>query len=167
MNPSIQLLDMQTMQTITSEAATQIEQVLSQLVANPDITAAIVLGKDGTLLAHTSNDLALDTASFASVVSGAFSANQTMARLLQDDAVHCMCHHGINHNVLVTDIEENTLLAVVFKPGLASDEMIRAAESICEKIVHLLAGSEKQPSQTLTDLQAALESGGETLFHKK
>lgn len=167
MNPSIQLPDMQTMQAISPEAATKIDHELNKLVANPDITAAIVLGKDGTLLGHGSTDQTLDAASFASVVSGAFSANQTMARLLQDDAVHCMCHHGINHNVLVTDIDENTLLAVVFKPGLGSDEMIRTAESICEKIVHLLSGPEKPSPQTLADLQAALESGGETLFQKK
>lgn len=155
------------MQAITPEAATKIDQALNQLVANREITAAMVLGKDGTLLGHASNIQTLDTASFASVVSGAFSANQTMARLLRDDAVHCMCHHGINHNVLVTDIGENTLLAVVFKPGLTSDEMIHTAESICEKVMHLLSGSEKPSPQTLAELQEALESGGETLFQKK
>jgi len=32
--------------------------------------------------------------SLSSVVAGAFSASQTMAKLLEDEMIHCLCHHG-------------------------------------------------------------------------
>jgi predicted regulator of Ras-like GTPase activity (Roadblock/LC7/MglB family) len=96
------------------EEITRIEVVLKDLIKLSGATCALLIDKDGHLVARTGpmKDFDLDT--IAALVAGSFAATREMAKVLGEDEFSVLFHQGQKGSIQLSLVGERTILAVIF-----------------------------------------------------
>ena len=152
---------------LNQEDLDHLNMVMSELLDKSEAHVALLVEKAGYLIHQCGNPSAMDTTTFATLGSNAYNAVQFMAQLVNESNFTSMYQQGENFSTLMVNVDENSLLVIVFPTHLTVGSMKYyanpAARSIADRIV-IAAG--RTPGQGL-DLSDLNPTDVQSLFQKK
>ena len=119
MRASAEPLDMPTLPQLYEEDITVLNRNLDQLIRSTEASMALIIDKGGFLIAHRGEAGDIDTTSLAALAAGSFAATQTIASIVNEPNFSSLYQQGEQCSLLVSDVDEFCLLAVVFRAGLS------------------------------------------------
>ena len=158
---------MATLPQLIEEDVRQLDEVLRGFVAQTDAIAALVIDKGGFLLAHRGDAENLDLTTIGALASGAFMANQAIARLVNEKNFTSICQQGENFSLFVMDVDEHCLLAVIFKSQSGAGVVKYYAQGATRQIARQLAAARERNPAAGLDLSAMNVADPQELFRKK
>jgi predicted regulator of Ras-like GTPase activity (Roadblock/LC7/MglB family) len=112
--------------------------VMRELLAKSEAHVALLVEKAGYLIHQCGNPDSIDTTTFATLGSNAYNAVQFMAQLVNENNFTSMYQQGENFSTLMVNVDENSLLVIVFPTHLTVGSMkyyaTPAARSIADRI---------------------------------
>lgn len=141
-------------------------KVLQDLLKKSEANIALLVEKAGYLIHQCGNPENIDTTTFATLGSNAYNAVQFMASLVNENNFTSMYQQGEHYSTLMLNVDENSLLVIVFPTHLTVGSMKYYAaptvKSIADQIqVATLRGN---AGLDLSDMDA---TDVQSLFHKK
>ena len=143
-----------------------IDHVMKDLLVKSEANIALLVEKAGYLIHQSGNPESVDTTTFATLGSNAYNAVQFMASLVNENNFTSMYQQGENFSTLMVNVDENSLLVIVFPTHLTVGSMkyyaAPAARRIAEQIV-VATGRNDGLGLDLSDLNV---SDAQSLFQK-
>src|SRR6478609_7342536 len=125
---------------LNQEDIDHVDTVLRELLKKSEANIALLVEKAGYLIHQCGNPDHIDTTTFATLGSNAYNAVQFMASLVNENNFTSMYQQGENFSTLMVNVDENSLLVIVFPTHLTVGSMKYyanpAALSIAQRIVH-------------------------------
>ncbi len=153
--------------TLHQEDIDLIDAVLCELLRKSEANIALLVEKAGYLIHQCGNPEQIDTTTFATLGSNAYNAVQFMASLVNESNFSSMYQQGESYSTLMLNIDENSLLVIVFPTHLTVGSMKYyagpAVRSIADKIA---LASQRAPGAGL-DLSDLNATDVQALFHRK
>src|SRR3954447_1998199 len=116
-----------------------LDHVLRELLQKSEANVALLVEKAGYLIHQCGNPEQLDTTTFATLGSNAYNAVQFMAQLVNENNFTSMYQQGENFSTLMVNVDENSLLVIVFPTHLTVGSMKYyanpAARAIADRIL--------------------------------
>jgi predicted regulator of Ras-like GTPase activity (Roadblock/LC7/MglB family) len=100
-----------------------VDQALRDLLQKSEASIALLVEKAGYLIHQSGNPEAIDTTTFATLGSNAYNAVQFMASLVNENNFTSMYQQGENYSTLMVNVDENSLLVIVFPTHLTVGSM--------------------------------------------
>ena len=152
---------------LTQEDVDHVDAVLRELLERSEASLALLVEKAGYLIQQAGDTSQVDTTTFATLGSNAYNAVQFMASLVNENNFTSMYQQGENFSTLMLNVDENSLLVVVFPTHLTVGSMkyyaTPAAKRIAEQI-QLATGRSDGIGIDLSDLNVTDAQG---LFAKR
>lgn len=124
---------------LNEEDIHHIDSVFRDLLKKSEASIALLVEKAGYLIHQCGNPEALDTTTFATLGSNAYNAVQFMASLVNENNFSSMYQQGENFSTLMVNIDDNSLLVIVFPTHLTVGSMkyyaAPAVRSVAERIL--------------------------------
>src|ERR1700678_4219388 len=141
--------------------------VMRELLDKSEAHVALLVEKAGYLIHQCGNPDSIDTTTFATLGSNAYNAVQFMAQLVNENNFTSMYQQGEHFSTLMVNVDENSLLVIVFPTHLTVGSMkyysAPAVRSIAGRIE---VASQRSPGQGL-DLSDLDPADVQALFQKK
>ena len=141
--------------------------VMHELLDKSEANIALLVEKAGYLIHQCGTQDSIDTTTFATLGSNAYNAVQFMAQLVNEKNFTSMYQQGERFSTLMVNVDENSLLVVVFPTHLTVGSMkyyaSPAARSIAQRIE---VASHRAPGDRL-DLSDLDPKDVQDLFRKK
>jgi len=141
--------------------------VMRELLDKSEAHVALLVEKAGYLIHQCGNPDSIDTTTFATLGSNAYNAVQFMAQLVNENNFTSMYQQGEHFSTLMVNVDENSLLVIVFPTHLTVGSMkyyaSPAARSIADRIQ---IATDRAPGQGL-DLSDLDPADVQALFQKK
>lgn len=143
-----------------------INGVMRELLSKSEAHVALLVEKAGYLIHQCGNPDSIDTTTFATLGSNAYNAVQFMAQLVNENNFTSMYQQGENFSTLMVNVDENSLLVIVFPTHLTVGSMKYyanpAARAVADRIQVATGRGDK--GLDLSDLDP---TDVQTLFQKK
>ncbi|MEO8353102.1 MAG: roadblock/LC7 domain-containing protein [Chthoniobacteraceae bacterium] len=124
--------------TLNQEDIDTVDSVMRELLTKSEASIALLVEKAGYLIHQCGNPETLDTTTFATLGSNAYNAVQFMASLVNESNFSSMYQQGENFSTLMVNVDENSLLVIVFPTHLTVGSMKYyagpAVRTICDRI---------------------------------
>ena len=137
------------------------------LLKKSEANVALLVEKAGYLIHQCGSQDAMDSTTFATLGSNAYNAVQFMAQLVNESNFTSMYQQGEHFSTLMVNVDENSLLVIVFPTHLTVGSMkyyaAPAAKSIGERIQF---ATDRAPGAGL-DLSDLDPTDVQALFRKK
>ena len=131
-----------------------LDSALMDLLAKSEADAAWVLDKGGFLLTKSGAVDRFDSTTLGAIAAGAFAATQGVANLIGETDFNCVYQQGENLSMIVSNVDEQALLVVVFKARVSAGAVkYYAAGAITRIADQLLMARQRAPEQGI-DLSA-------------
>jgi len=108
---------------LNQEDIDTVDQTLRELLQKSEANVALLVEKAGYLIHQCGNPEHLDTTTFATLGSNAYNAVQFMASLVNESNFTSMYQQGENFSTLMVNVDENSLLVIVFPTHLTVGSM--------------------------------------------
>ena len=144
-----------------------VEGVLQEFLQKSEANIALLVEKAGYLIHQSGSPDSVDTTTFATLGSNAYNAVQFMASLVNENNFSSMYQQGENFSTLMINVDENSLLVIVFPTHLTVGSMKYYASPAAKKIaeqIQLATGRADGHGLDLSDLDVADAQG---LFQKR
>ncbi len=92
----------------------EIDRLLGELISRSESMAAVLIDKAGFLVAEAGDAQQCDLTTLAALAAGSYAATQGMASVVSEPNFSIVYQQGENFSLLVRDVEEDTLLLVIF-----------------------------------------------------
>jgi Uncharacterized distant relative of homeotic protein bithoraxoid len=106
---------MATLPQLIEDDIRRCDETLRAFIANTDATAALIIDKGGFLITQQGDAHDFDLTTIGALASGAFMANQTIAGLVNETNFNSIYQQGENFSMFVINVDEHSLLVVIFK----------------------------------------------------
>src|ERR1700761_2000083 len=97
--------------------------VMQDLLKKSEAHVALLVEKAGYLIHQCGKPDEIDTTTFATLGSNAYNAVQFMAQLVNESNFTSMDQQGESHSTLMLNVDENSLLVIVFPTSLTVGSM--------------------------------------------
>lgn len=142
-----------------------LDKVLRDLLTKSEASIALLVEKAGYLIHQCGNPETLDTTTFATLGSNAYNAVQFMASLVNESNFTSMYQQGENFSTLMVNVDDNSLLVIVFPTHLTVGSMKYYAGPVARAIGdRIVVATARGDSVDFSDVDAR---DVQTLFHKK
>ena len=152
---------------LIQEDLDHLNRVMDELLNKSEANIALLVEKAGYLIHQCGSQDSIDTTTFATLGSNAYNAVQFMAQLVNEKNFTSMYQQGERFSTLMVNVDENSLLVVVFPTHLTVGSMkyyaSPAARSIAQRIE---VASHRSPGAGL-DLSDLDPKDVQDLFRKK
>ena len=141
--------------------------MLQEFLQKSEANIALLVEKAGYLIHQSGSPDSVDTTTFATLGSNAYNAVQFMASLVNENNFSSMYQQGENFSTLMINVDENSLLVIVFPTHLTVGSMKYYASPAAKKIaeqIQLATGRADGHGLDLSDLDVADAQG---LFQKR
>ena len=92
----------------------KIQDLLDRLLADAGCAVALLIARGGESLAAAGAARAVDMVAVAGLAAGGFSSTAPLAQLLGEREFAAVIHEGIGHSLLVSAVDDATILIAVF-----------------------------------------------------
>lgn len=100
-----------------------IDEVFREFLQKSEASIALLVEKAGYLIHQSGSPESIDTTTFATLGSNAYNAVQFMASLVNETNFTSMYQQGENFSTLMVNVDENSLLVIVFPTHLTVGSM--------------------------------------------
>jgi predicted regulator of Ras-like GTPase activity (Roadblock/LC7/MglB family) len=138
---------MPTLPQLIEEDVQRLDAELRELLEKSEANAALIIDKGGFLISSQGDTRQFDHTTVAALASGAFMATQTIATLVQETNFNSVYQQGEKFSLLVTCIDENCLLLIIFKAQLGVGAIKYFAAPAVKRIaLQLQIAQERNPA---------------------
>src|SRR6266568_8260577 len=138
---------MATLPQLIEEDVNRLEDILQDLLEKTDATTALIIDKGGFLISSLGDSRQFDLTTIAALASGAYLANQTIANLVHETNFNSVYQQGEKFSMFVMCVDENCLLAVIFKASVSVGAVKYFASPAVKRVaVQLQLAQERDPS---------------------
>ncbi len=152
---------------LNQEDVDHVDALLRELLERSEASLALLVEKAGYLIHEAGGTGQVDTTTFATLGSNAYNAVQFMASLVGESNFASMYQQGENFSTLMLNVDENSLLVLVFPTHVTVGSMkyfaAPAARALNERI-QIAAARDGALSLDLSDLDA---TNVQSLFQRK
>jgi len=141
--------------------------VMHELLHKSEANIALLVEKAGYLIHQCGSQDSMDTTTFATLGSNAYNAVQFMAQLVNEQNFTSMYQQGENFSTLMVNVDENSLLVVVFPTHLTVGSMKYYASPAARSIAQRIELASQRSPDTGLDLSDLDPTNVEQLFRKK
>ena len=153
--------------TLNQDDLDHLNVVMKDLLAKSEANVALLVEKAGYLIHQCGNQDEMDATTFATLGSNAYNAVQFMAQLVNENNFTSMYQQGEHFSTLMINVDDNSLLVIVFPTHLTVGSMkyyaSPAAKRIAEQI-SLATGRSDGHGLDLSDLNV---TDSQSLFQKR
>ena len=100
-----------------------VDEVFRDFLQKSEASIALLVEKAGYLIHQSGSPESIDTTTFATLGSNAYNAVQFMASLVNENNFTSMYQQGENFSTLMVNVDENSLLVIVFATHLTVGSM--------------------------------------------
>jgi predicted regulator of Ras-like GTPase activity (Roadblock/LC7/MglB family) len=158
---------MATLPQLIEEDIDEIERVMHELLLKSDASIALLLDKGGFLITKTGNHHQLDTTTLAALSAASFAATQGIASLVSESNFSTVYQQGDQHSILVSNVDEFCLLAIIFGVHVSVGAVKYYAEPIVKAIGEQMKRAQARTPDEGLDLSIANLADPSGLFKKK
>jgi predicted regulator of Ras-like GTPase activity (Roadblock/LC7/MglB family) len=158
---------MATLPQLLEDDIRRCDETLRAFIASTDATAALIIDKAGFLITHQGEAHDFDLTTIGALASGAFMANQTIAGLVNETNFSSIYQQGENLSMFVTDIDEYSLLVVIFKSHSGVGVVKYYAGPAVKRIARQLKIAKERAPEAGLDLSVLNVAETRPLFRKK
>ncbi len=135
---------------LIEEDVRRLDAVLNELLARSEASIALIIDKGGPLISQCGGVGAFDATTVAALAAGSFCATQAIAERVGESAFTSIYQQGEQHSLLVSNVDEDLLLIVIFKAEL-SVGLVKyyAAFAIAQVAAQLEQARQRAPDSTL------------------
>jgi predicted regulator of Ras-like GTPase activity (Roadblock/LC7/MglB family) len=126
--------------TIDGEPTHSTDGVLRDFLHETAALCAVVFDRSGTRIAGQGLAGNIDLAAIGSLAAGAYASTEQMARLIGEREFSVLFHQGEHEHLLVTLVDENHLLLVVFDDRTTIGLVRVAAKASARQLSAILGG---------------------------
>jgi predicted regulator of Ras-like GTPase activity (Roadblock/LC7/MglB family) len=153
--------------SLNQEDIDVIDAALNGLLRKSEANIALLVEKAGYLIHQCGNPDAIDTTTFATLGSNAYNAVQFMASLVNENNFTSMYQQGEHFSTLMVNVDDNSLLVIVFPTHLTVGSMKYYAVPAAKQIAERIGVSSVRGDGFGVDLSDIDASNAQPLFHKK
>ena len=139
------------------EEITKIDSMLKDLVKLSGAKCALMIDKDGHLVARTGAMKEFDLDTIAALVAGSFAATREMARVLGEDEFTVLFHQGAKGSIQLSLVGERTILAVIFNDQTTVGMVRLYTQETSKKLSQLFDSLENSSREAAVELSADYE----------
>jgi predicted regulator of Ras-like GTPase activity (Roadblock/LC7/MglB family) len=110
---------MHTLPQLLEEDVNVLDAALLELLAKTEASTALITDKAGFCLVQQGDVDNFDCTTIAALASGSFEATQAIARIIQEPNFSSVYQQGERYSMLVTNIDEQTVLIVIFTSNVS------------------------------------------------
>lgn len=138
----------------------QISRILAELLSLSKAKCALLIDKEGHLVAKEGAVKTFDTDSLSALVAGSFAATKEMARLLGEDEFSVMFHQGQVDNIQLTLIGDRTILTVIFDDQTQLGMIRLYTQEAVKKLLAVFEASAASSPNAAIDLGSDFDAAG-------
>ena len=158
---------MATLPQLVERDIKQLDETLSQFIAHTEATTALIIDKGGFVITHQGDAAQFDLTTIGALASGAFMANQTIAGLVNETSFNSIYQQGENASMFVTNVDEHSLLVVIFKSHSGVGVVKYYAGAAVKRIARQLKVAKERAPEAGLDLSVLNVAETRPLFRKK
>ena len=158
---------MATLPQLIEEDMQRLDDALREFIRQTDATAALIIDKGGFLITHQGDASQFDVTTIGALASGAFMANQTIAGLVNETNFSSIYQQGDNFSMFVTNVDEHSLLVVIFKSHSGVGVVKYYAAAAVKRIARQLKTAKERAPEAGLDLSVLNVAETKPLFRKK
>ena len=143
-----------------------VDEVLKDLLTKSEATIALLVEKAGYLIHQSGSPDSIDTTTFATLGSNAYNAVQFMASLVNENNFTSMYQQGENFSTLMVNVDENSLLVLVFPTHLTVGSMKYYASPAAKRIAEQIGVATERADGLGIDLSDLDVADAQALFQK-
>jgi len=122
---------------LSQEDAINISQYLARFIVDTGVRTALLMGRDGYLLAQEGKcDVSVE--SLCALAVGAFASSEALAHLSGEESFNSIYHQGVRQNVLISLVDDSHLLLALFDYNAGAPLVRLQARMTAEQIVTVL-----------------------------
>ena len=140
--------------------------MLKDLLTKSEATLALLVEKAGYLIHQSGSPDSIDTTTFATLGSNAYNAVQFMASLVNESNFTSMYQQGENFSTLMVNVDENSLLVLVFPTHLTVGSMKYYASPAAKRIAEQIGVATERADGLGIDLSDLDVADAQALFQK-
>ena len=158
---------MATLPQLIEDDIRRCDEILRAFIASTDATAALIIDKGGFLITRQGDAHDFDLTTIGALASGAFMANQTIAGLVNESSFDSIYQQGENFSMFVINVDEYSLLVVIFKSHSGVGVVKYYAAGAVKRIARQLKIAKERAPEAGLDLSALNVAETGPFFRKK
>ncbi|MGB7747497.1 MAG: roadblock/LC7 domain-containing protein [Verrucomicrobiia bacterium] len=158
---------MATLPQLIEDDIRRCDEILHAFIASTDATAALIIDKGGFLITRQGDAHDFDLTTIGALASGAFMANQTIASLVNESSFDSIYQQGVNFSMFVINIDEHSLLVVIFKSHSGVGVVKYYAAGAVKRIARQLKIAKERAPEAGLDLSVLNVAETGPFFRKK
>ncbi|MBI3881211.1 MAG: roadblock/LC7 domain-containing protein [Verrucomicrobia bacterium] len=156
-----------TLPQLLEEDVTEINAALRDLVSKSESLNALVIDKGGFLVTNQGHWDDFDSTTVAALSAGSYAANGEIANLIGEKSFSHIYQQGETHSLLVSNIDENVLLCVIFKGMTGVGAVKYYATTAVQRIAEQLKKAGARDPESGLDLSVLNMADTGPLFPRK
>lgn len=140
---------------------------LSELISQSEASTAVLTDKAGFRLAEHGDIRSFDTTTLAALASGSFLATQAIAQIINEPNFNSVYQQGDRQSMLVCNVDEFTVLIVIFPATVSVGAVKYYALSAIEAIATQLRKAKARSPEEGMDLAMLNIADTPELFKRK
>lgn len=158
---------MATLPQLIEEDIGELNGALQELLIKSDAGLTLIIDKGGFIITQCGRGHEVDTMTLAALSAASYAATQGIAQVIGESNFSSVYQQGSTFSLLVNDVDEFCLLAVIFKATLSVGAVKYYATDTIKKIAaQLQVAQQRAPNQGL-DLSMLNLADPSGLFKKK
>lgn len=146
---------------LIAEDVRVIDRLLGELVSRSEASSAMIIDKAGFLITESGASSNVDTTTLAALAAGSFAATQGMASIVSESNFSCVYQQGETFSLIVQNIEDDTLLIVVFAAHVSVGAVKYFANATVPQIAKQLASARERGDGELDLAMMNMENSSE------
>ncbi len=135
---------------LIQEDVTVLEDTLDALLQRSEATAALVIDKGGPLISQRGQLDKFDATTVSALAAGAYSATDMIAQCLGETRLEHICQQGKEMSLLISNVDENLILIVIFSAGLSVGAVkYYAADAVARLAAQMQRAAQREPGAAL------------------
>ena len=123
---------------IEQEDASLLDQCLIRYVEDTGVRMALLMGRDGYLLAKYSERKDIGIESLCALSVGAFASSEALARMAGEGEFNSIFHQGVRASVFISMVGDSHLLLTLFDYNASAPLVRLQAKVVAESIIAIL-----------------------------
>jgi len=158
---------MATLPQLIEEDIGELNSVLQELLIKSDAGATLIIDKGGFIITQCGRGLEFDCMTLSALSAASYAATEGIAQVVGEHNFSSVYQQGDTFSILVNNVDQFCLLAVIFKATLSVGAVkYYAADTIKKIAAQLQVAQNRDPNQGL-DLSMLNMADPSSMFKKK
>jgi predicted regulator of Ras-like GTPase activity (Roadblock/LC7/MglB family) len=158
---------MATLPQLIEEDVGELNSVLQELLIKSDAGATLIIDKGGFIITQCGRGLEFDTMTLSALSAASYAATEGIAQVIGEHNFSSVYQQGETFSILVNNVDEFCLLAVIFKATLSVGAVKYYATDTIKKIAAQLQVAQKRTPNQGLDLSMLNMADPSSMFKKK